>query len=176
MGKWLGSLLLICLLAISQIASAELNSFQAKPMFEEDQRGDFQLYDGLAIFDDQGLYIHVNEKNEIETVKVESFLILSPGALDSKAILKNKKLKDQNVFAVKIVQEIKFKDNGVRILRYTFFDGAGKVLDEVSFDDKSRWQPIYVSYSEGYSPYFQELDIRIQKSLEEKNRDSFLRY
>ena len=174
--KWLGSLLLICLLAVSQIASAELNSFQAKPFPGLREDNQLHFFTGLAIFDDQGISIHLSENGQsVETMRVESFLILAPEALKMDIISQNDKLKDQKVFAVKILQEIKPQNDQIRILRYTFFDGSGKILDEVSYDD-ARWQVVFLSNPEYISPYFVEIYRQATEALQKNNRDTFLRY
>ena len=131
------------------------------------------FYKGLVVFDDRSFFLHLDEEGEKEKVRVESFLILSPESLDS--ISGYGKLKKDEVFAVKLLQEFHLVNQEYRLVRMIFFDGAGNQLVEKSFDQE-RWFPLYPKREKDQNIYFIKIYREIEKALENKEENSFLRY
>ena len=173
--KWIVSLFCLGLVALSVPGETALISFQTEPFQMARENAEAQLFSGLVIYDDQSFSIHINDEDQVESAKVESFLILKPEAMKSNIIRKNEKLCNQDIFAVKILQEFNFLESETRVLRYTFFDSAGKIIEEMSFDN-GQWWPIYASNPKYVSLYVQEMDERVRKALSTHERDDFLRY
>ena len=162
-------LLGIFLFPIQKEAAAELISFSVS---SNESRG-HSFYSGLVVFDNQSFYLHLDDKGEKEKVRAESFLILSPEALEN--ISEYGKIKKEEVFAVKILQEFHLGKEEYRVIRIVFFDGAGNQLLEKSFDQE-RWLPLTSKKGKITNQYFVKLYGEIYKVLEDKEESTFLRY
>ena len=162
-------MLSLLLFPFQKDAQAELTSFSVGA----NEKMSHTFYKGLVVFDDQSFFLHLDKKGEKEKVRVESFLILSPESLQS--LPDFGKMKKEEVFAVKILQEFYLPKQEYRLVRMIFFDGAGNQLLEKSFDEE-RWLPLNPKKEKDQNSYFLKLSHEIGKAIENKEENNFLRY